>query len=58
MDDQPIMRLTAQERGEKRSKRKASNTFGKTHGVSATSSGTVTSAGIPDDKFADLLKRN
>jgi hypothetical protein len=62
MDEQPILlsapRLTAQERREKRSKWKASNISSETNGLSVTSAANVTSSGIPDDKFADLLKRN
>ena len=50
-----VQRLTAQARREKRSKWKTSSRNGEAHGVVVS---TGAANGIPDDKFADLLKRN
>lgn len=62
MDEQAALlslpKLTAQERREKRSKWKISSNRGDTHDAAVTSTGVGTGTGIPDDKFADLLKRN
>ena len=62
MDEQAALlslpKLTAQERREKRSKWKISSNRGDNHDAALTSTGVGTGTGIPDDKFADLLKRN